>query len=581
MATGWQLDASRHSQAGKLTLFLAVFLIIASPSTPLAQTPLKDSERLAAAQKALDAREWKEAARLAAGPSDQSADFDFVEGLALAGLQRWPDAAKSFRAGQRKSPRDPRFLVELAGIAYKQSNLQDAKRDLQTALRLSPHDAYAIEFLGTIYFLEGNLESALKYWNSIDKPRLKNVATVPSLKLDQSLLNRAVTFNVPQVLTTGALLSTQARLQNLGIFPQQRFELIPSENETYDATLHLVERNGWGDSKLEGAISLLSGLPYATIYPELYNLDHKALNFTSLARWDSEKRRINLNFSTPLWDDPASRLRLFVDARNENWNLSQTYFAPGLPLADLNLRTVTTGAEFCHIESGIWSWSAGLDFSYRTFRNLNGHHSLIELPFFTNSSGLSGWLQAQRSLLRIPEHRFVINSSATVRAGRNFSSPLGAFATAQGALHATWFPQAKSDDYEMQAKLRTGDAFGKIPLDELFQLGIERDNDLWLRGHAGTIDGRKGAAPLGRRYFLANWEVDKNVYANGFLTIKLGPFLDNGAVADSSNLFGSRQWLWDTGAQCKIRVLGSVTVVLSYGRDLRSGKNVFYGTTLR
>jgi hypothetical protein len=119
-----------------------------------------------------------------------------------------------------------------------------------------------------------------------------------------------------------------------------------------------------------------------------------------------------------------------------------------------------------------------------------------------------------------------------------------------------------------------------VPFDELFQLGIERDNDLWLRGHAGTSHGQKGAAPLGRRYFLANWETDKNVYGNGLVTVKLGPFVDTGAIADSSGWFGSRRWLWDTGAQCKIRVLGTMTVVLSYGRDLRGGHDVFYGTVM-
>jgi hypothetical protein len=75
--------------------------------------------------------------------------------------------------------------------------------------------------------------------------------------------------------------------------------------------------------------------------------------------------------------------------------------------------------------------------------------------------------------------------------------------------------------------------------------------------------------------------MDKNIYQNGFFTIKLGPFLDNGAVADSSGLFGSPRWLWDAGAQCKVRVLGSLTVVLSYGRDLRGGRNVFFGTVLQ
>jgi hypothetical protein len=75
--------------------------------------------------------------------------------------------------------------------------------------------------------------------------------------------------------------------------------------------------------------------------------------------------------------------------------------------------------------------------------------------------------------------------------------------------------------------------------------------------------------------------MDKNIYRGAFFKVKLGPFLDNGAVADSSGLFGSQSWLWDAGAQCKLQILGSVTVVLSYGRDLRNGRDVFYGTVLR
>jgi hypothetical protein len=63
------------------------------------------------------------------------------------------------------------------------------------------------------------------------------------------------------------------------------------------------------------------------------------------------------------------------------------------------------------------------------------------------------------------------------------------------------------------------------------------------------------------------------------LTLKLGPFVDTGAIADSSGRFGSQRWLWDTGAQCKVRLLGTVTVVLSYGRDLRAAAT--FSTELR
>ncbi len=579
MAIEQQLDAAGSPRKGRVIfLLIAVFTL---GSSAFAQDHSPRQARLVEAQNAFDAGRWDEALRLAQGPADQSPDLDFVAGLALARMERWSEARMAFEAGLRKAPNDSRFRLELAGIAYKQKDFRTAKDNLHAALRLNPQDAYSREFLATIYFLEGNLEAALKYWNPEDKPRLRSVAIVPSLRLKESFRNRALAFSAPQVLTSEALFTTQARLDNLDVFSNRRIELNPAESGNYDLTLHLAERNGWGDSKVKGIVSLLSGLPYATIYPELYNLDRAAVNLTSLARWDSEKRRISLALSLPLYGDPSLRLRLYGDARNENWNLTQTFLGPGTSLTDLNMRRVAAGAEVQAIVNGRSSWSAGAEIADRNFRNLGGHTLPAERAFFTGAASVAGWLGAKRNLVRVPERRFVLDSSAVAKAGREFTDGLGPFATFRGSLRAHWFPRANGDDYEMQAQIRAGATAGKATLDELFELGVERDNDLWLRGHAGTLDGRKGAAPLGRRFFLANWEMDKNIYQNGFFTVKLGPFLDNGAVADSSGLFGSPRWLWDAGAQCKVRVLGSLTVVLSYGRDLRGGRNVFFGTVLQ
>jgi hypothetical protein len=180
----------------------------------------------------------------------------------------------------------------------------------------------------------------------------------------------------------------------------------------------------------------------------------------------------------------------------------------------------------------------------------------------------------------VPERRFTLDGLAEGRAGRNYASGLGAFASLNGELKSRWLPKARGDDYEFLSRLRGGDTFGDVPLDQLFQLGVERDNDLWLRGHPGTLDGRKGRAPLGRRYLLLNSELYKTVYDGAFFRVQLGPFFDAGTIADPSGLFGSQKWLFDTGIQARLRVLGSVSVLLSYGRDLRSGTGVFYGTTV-
>jgi hypothetical protein len=598
MASGQKLDAPRP--AGKCACGIIFFALIFFPRECLAkkcpppfdahgrrssaattsQDFPSDAARLAAAQKAFDAGQYEEAARLASDSGDRSADLDFLAGLSLAKLQRWHDSRATLEAGHRKAPREARFLVELAGVDYKLKDMRAAKRELRAALKLDPRDAYTREFLGTLYFLDGNLEATLKYWNTIEKPRLRSVSVQPPAKLDPALLQSALGFNAPQILTNDALLGAEARLDNLGLYPYRRVVLAAASGGNYDATLHMPERDLWGEPWWAGALSWLSGLPYATVYPEAYNLGREAINATSLLRWDSQKRRVYADISAPVLHEVKYRFRAYFDGRNENWNLKSTFFGAGPPLSDLNVRRVAGGAELRAVVNGRWGWSTGVEIANRSYRNLAAPASASGGSFFTDGNSLVYWARADRSLLRLPDERFTVDSSVEGRVGREFANDLGSFGTVRGALGAHWFPQAKGDDYEMQARIRAGESFGDVPFDELFQLGIERDNDLWLRGHPGTSDGRKGAAPLGRRYFLANWEVDKNVYGNGLFTVKLGPLVDTGAIADSSGRFGSQRWLWDTGAQCKIRVLGTVTVVLSYGRDLRGGRNVFYGTVI-
>lgn len=582
MAVQAELDVAGDTGKSRVIRFWLALSVVFLLSLPgFAQDDHPEQARLAAVQKAFEAQRWDEAARLAEGPADQPSELDLLRGLALSHLEKWHEAKAALAAGARKSPRDSRFPVELGGIAYKQRDFRLAKKNLETALRLNSHDAYTEEFLATIYFLEGNLEAALEYWNPLDKPRLRSVVFEPALQLSEPLGNCVLAFNAPQVLTRDSLLRTESRLENLGILSLRRIELTPAESGNYDLTVDVTERNLWGNSKAEGIVSFFGGLPYATVYPELYNLGRGAVNLRSLARWDAEKRRAFVDLSFPLYRDPSLRLRVYADARNENWNLSETFSAPAAPLTDLNMRRVVAGGEFREVINGRSSWSAGAEAAHRNFRNLPGALSPAERAFFTGGSSLSGWVGAGRTLLRLPGRRFILDSSAKVRAGREFAAPLGPFARIEGSLDARWFPRAKGDDYGMRWQIRAGATAGKAALDELFELGVERDNDLWLRGHPGTIDGRKGAAPLGRRYFLGNWEMDKNVYRNGLFHVKVGPFLDHGAVADSSGLFGSRGWLWDSGLQCKVEILARVTAVFSYGRNLAGGKGVFYGTVLR
>jgi hypothetical protein len=540
-----------------------------------------DAERLVRARQLYEKQQWAEAAREAQGPADQSAELDFYEGMALSHLERWEQARQAFSNGANKSPTDARFPTERAGTEYKLNDHRAAKADLRRALRLNPRDSYVLEFLGTIYLLEGNIEAALKYWNRVHKPSLAAVEVVPAAKTSKILLDRAVTFAPPAELGRDSFLRTDALLENLGVFPRRRAELAPAQDDAYQATLKLSERSGWGATTLDGLLSLFSGVPYETVFPTWYGIRGEAVNFDSLARWDDQKRRIAANLEFPLFHQPAKELRLFFDARNENWNLAGSFLAPGPAITDLNVKRYAGGAEFHQVENGWWDWSTGVEVISRQFTNARVTLPSAVAPFFADSRSLDAWLSAHRWFIRIPERRFTLEGTGEVRGGRGYATGLGAYGSLQGSLAARWLPKATGDDLEFIIRLRGAGTFGDVPLDMLYELGVERDNDLWLRGHDATTGGRKGAAPLGRRYVLSNSELNKTVYNGGFFHVQVGPFFDAGAVADPTGLFGSQKWLFDTGVQARMRVLGSVSVVLSYGRDLRNGKSLFFATSTR
>jgi hypothetical protein len=492
------------------------------------------------------------AASAADGPNSQ----DLQQGLALARSGNWEEARALLRRGETNAPRDKRFPLELAGIEYRRRNFGAAKRYLHRALTLDPQDSYANDFLGTMYYLEGNLEATLRYWNRIGKPRVDDIRITPQSKLDSVLLDSALAFSPASVLTLGEFEASKARLDGLDVFGAYRLELEAQPEERFDVSLHWLEPSPW----LQAA-TMLRGVAYQTAEPELRDIGGSGVNWTSLLRWDAQKRRVLTSVEGPLRHKAKWRYRWYADARTETWNT-------GGPL-DFRLQKFSTGGEFESIVTGRLSWHAGVEVSARSFDGL---------PAFRGGTALMYRAGLDYALLRIPEHRFTLNSSTGFDIGRMVSGTDGLFSHAQSTLAARWLPQALGRDYEMNAKVSVGTTQGAAPFDELFLLGIERDNDLWLRGHAGTVDGKKGSEPIGRNYVLSNWDIQKELYRNPLLTLAAGPFLDTAKTADIFHRAKFRPYLVDTGVEGIVRLPIGMRVTLVYGRDLRAGGHVLYAT---
>jgi tetratricopeptide (TPR) repeat protein len=558
-----------------LNIFLVLLcgcLHLSAQTGPVAAPVTDEVHKLAADQR------WQEIVLLLEPMSSRSADLNFYYGTALARLERWHEAEIAFQSGLHLAPHDSRFPIELAGVAFTQKRYSQATRRLRQALKLSPQDAYANDFLGTIYFLQGNLDGSLKYWNRVGKPQVAEIRTDPPPHVSPTLLDRAFAFSPASVLEGSEFHASDARISSLGIFSRYHFDLIAAEDDKFDVSFRSQERNGFGSTKWEALFQSLHGLPFLTVTPEYYNLHHEAINLVSLFRWDPDKRRAYARFSSPFQHTAKYRYEITADLRNENWNILNSDASPSPPLASLNLRRQLLGFSLASFASGRWHWSAGAEFSHRDFRSVVTGNVLT--PLLADGYELKQLAELRATLWRMPERRFALEGEVSSQAARLWSQPVQTSEKLQASLGWHWFPRAQGDDFEMQQQFRSGKTFGTVPFDELFMLGLERDNDLPMRAHIGTHDGRKGSAPLGRNYFLANWETDKNLYGNGIVTLKVGPFLDTGKITDPLPTLGSRKWLCDTGGQIKLRVFGT-GVAFSYGKDVRSGKNTYYLTMLK
>lgn len=519
---------------------------------------------------------WEETIATARKIASRSADVNFDLGMALAHLHRWKEARSALMAGERQCGAQARFSTELAGVAFQQNDYPEAARWIEKATRLDPRDEYSNEFAGTVFLLMGNLDAALKYWNRIKKPQIELLRVDPNLKVQRLLLERAFVFSPQAEMRRDQLLASEARLNAMSIFPAYSIKLDAREGGKFDAQFNAIERNGVGNGWMQSAVSVFSGLPYETIYPSYFNIGRSSTNVDSLVRWDTQKRRVWLTASGPWHDLPQWRWGVALDGRDENWAIRNSSMGDSPVLGSFKLKKVAAESTIASISSGRWQWISGAELSDRRYTGVaNG--SALNAKLLSSGWGIKHIANANVRVLDVPERRFTVGAFASSEFERLWSATPRLMEKGQGGVSARWLAGRQGDRYEVSQRMRGGGVLGAAPLDELWMIGVERDTDLWLRGHTGTRNGKKGSAPLVDRYFLSNSDFYRRIWGNGLVSVKAGPIFDIARVGAPTIDLAPKQWLFDVGAEVKLTVLGT-GVVLTYGRDLRAGNNTFYGS---
>ena len=474
----------------------------------------------------------------------QSPDSEHRRAIELAAAGSLSEAKAILDIEQKKNPHDKRFPIELAGIGFKTGDYSEARRYIRRALRIDPADAYANDFLATIYLLQGNVEAALKYWNRVGKPRIENVETYPPAAVDPVLWDRSFAFSPASPLLLEELQETKARLEFLDVLSRARFELVPA-GDSFNVVVHPLMRAGTGDNgKVSTIAALARGLPYHTIEYDFRNVRSAAINISTLVRWDSTKRRVSARAAVPLQRNPQRRFELIADGRDENWRLPEEQFS---------IQKVALSAGINSQVNSRWSWASRINISNRKSGKSGNRNGAL----LTYQAGVN------HRILALPENRLTADTGLTLEYGRNFSR-----ITSHTLVQ--WFPYAATDDYKATVGFRFGKLGGAAPFDEQFNLGLDRDHEFLLRGHPGTRDGRKGAGPVASEVFLWNVDLQKNVLKQGLFTVGVGPFLDVARVS------GSEQPFVDTGIQLRLSFVSGLALAFSYGRDLQTGRNAFF-----
>ena len=490
----------------------------------------------------------------------------FESGIALAREGKWMESRQQLERGERQSPNDKRFPIELAGVAFRTGDYETAKRHLRRALELDSNDEYSNDAIGSLLLITGELEAALVYWNRIGRPRLNNIDVKAPPTSDRALMLRAVRARPGSILSLNNIEESKANLARLDQPGPPRLELVPASGESYD--LKLISDQQATHTILSRTLPVVARLPYQTLAYSFRLVPSSAARLDTAFRWDSNKQLARLGFSAVPDRDPRWRYSLVAEATNENWDVRYDV------ARELRLRIKKAGFRF-ELERGIgarMTLRSAVDVSTRLFE---GTDPRLQSSLFQEGLKVKQATGANFTLFESIDQRFRIDSKATLEVGRVLQGA-GPFASAQVSATAKWLRGTSGRPLEIASTLSAGRTFGDVPFDELFNIAMERDSSLWLRGHVGTHEGKKGNAPLGEEYLLWNSDAIPTIYRNELFRVGCGPFLDLGKVSSRTRRLGGDSTFVDVGVESRFQLAKAATVVVVYGRDTLRGTNVVY-----
>src|SRR5438128_5738423 len=149
------------------------------------------------AKQAIDRGEYVRAVNILSALLEDrpTADTYLYLGIAYVHMKEYQKAEDVLNEGSRRYPQDARFHNELANSFFEDNDADTAKSELLRALLIDPANNYASDLLASIDMSEGDVQSALRYWNKSGRPLINDILHNYYLHFGSWVVRSAVNFH--------------------------------------------------------------------------------------------------------------------------------------------------------------------------------------------------------------------------------------------------------------------------------------------------------------------------------------------------------------------------------------------------
>jgi hypothetical protein len=555
-----------------LTLPFILLIGLAITGTLLAQNAPVDTPE-ARAKAAMDRGDYLVAIPplLEALSLRPTADVYLNLGTAYRHSRDWQKAEDILNEASERYPADARISTELANAYVGAGDIDGAREALQRALRIDPANVAAADLIAAVELSEGEVQTALRYWNRSGNPITNEVLHNTNISFGHWTVKDGNAFEPGHMMTYAQWRTTQLRLLETDIFSNVGISIEPAPTSPkYNPVILTTDKV---NDLTNIAFDIVKGAPWKTSYLNWWDIANSGISMNSSYRWDYNRKRGELQIQAPI---PVPGI-LFLTAtglwRSERWDVGPVLQNDAGAGNRFLYKSTGARAELKYIPYFRFEFGGGFEY---TNRAANG-----SLPQLYLDSSNSGKVVYEASL-RLADSRY--QNRIHVEGGVARKSLLGDldYSTATVELN-NQFLISKESNTVFSWTVRGGASDGQLPVEEYFVLGLDMHAGNLLRAHPASEHGHYGSAPMGTSFALSNMDIERriailplfNSLNIPYLDVKGEIFLDTGQTADRANIFKEGKLYFDTGAGLKFET-PTHSLNMIYGKSLRDGRNVLY-----